>query len=264
MAANIIAFIFSSIFVAIPFIVFAAPVILAFTGLFVRIIMEYESGVLFSFGKYTGLRTPGLNFIIPGYHRLVKVDLRINTVDVPKQEVMTKDNVPCNINAVIYYRVLSAEKALINVEDYHYAVAKYGQTALRNVAGEAELDELLSERDKIAENLRLIVDEATDPWGIDVTAIELQDIELPESMKRTMAKQAEAEREKRAAIIKAEGEVKASENLMKAAKILYHVNGALHLRTLHALNDMSSDQTNEVVFMTPLEILKAVEEVDSK
>ncbi|MBM3309691.1 MAG: slipin family protein, partial [Candidatus Altiarchaeales archaeon] len=166
------------------------------------------------------------------------------------------------INAVIYFKVKDPKKAILNVENYMYAVAKYGQTALRNVAGDATLDELLAERKKIAEKLRKIVDVATDPWGIDVTTLELQDIELPESLKRTMAKQAEAEREKRAVIINAEGEVIASENLVKAAKTLYCVKGALHLRTLQSLNDVASDESNKIVFMVPLEVLRAVEEVD--
>jgi len=237
-------------------------ILLTILGMFFRIIYQYEKGVLFAFGKFAGIRKPGLNFILPIYHRLENIDLRVNTVDIPKQEVMTRDNVPVNINAVIYFRVIDPEKAVLNVEDYMYAVSKYGQTSLRNVAGEASLDELLSERQKIAENLRKIVDEATDPWGIDVTMIELQDIELPETMKRTMAKQAEAERERRAVVIKAEGEAVASENLVKAAEILGGSKGSLHLRTLHALNDMSSDRSNEVIFVIPLEILKAVEEVD--
>ncbi len=252
----------SGIFFLIPFMFFGFPVILGFLSSFIKIIKEYEQGVLFSFGKFSGIRNPGLNLIIPIYHRLDKIDLRITTVDVPKQEVMTKDNVPAKINAVIYFKVKDPMKAVINVEDFMYAVAKYGQTALRNVSGEATLDELLSERKHLAEKLRKIVDEATDPWGIGVEAIELQDIELPETMKRTMAKQAEAEREKRATIIKAEGEVKASENLLMAAKTLYGVPGALHLRTLHALNDISSDTTNKVVFMVPLELLRSLEEVD--
>jgi len=227
-----------------------------------RVIGQYERGILFAFGKFVEIRNPGLNFLIPVYHRLDIIDMRVNTLEIPKQEVMTKDNVPVKINAVIYFKVKDVKKAILNVENYMYAVAKYGQTALRNVAGDATLDELLAERKKIAEKLRKIVDVATEPWGIDVTTLELQDIELPESLKRTMAKQAEAEREKRAVIINAEGEVIASENLVKAAKTLYGVKGALHLRTLQALNDVASDETNKIVFMVPLEVLRAVEEVD--
>ncbi len=241
---------------------FASPFILGFLSMFFKIVRQYERGILLAFGKFAGIRGPGLNIIIPVYHRFIRVDLRIVTVDIPKQEVMTKDNVPVKINAVIYFKVSDPEKAYFNVEDYMYAVSKYGQTSLRNVAGEATLDELLSERKKIASKLRDIVDVATDPWGIKVTGIEVQDIELPENLKRTMAKQAEAEREKRATIIKAEGEVLAAENLAKAARNLYGQKGALHLRTLHSLNDMSSDESNTIRFILPLEILRALEEVD--
>ena len=262
MIGEILQFFFTLIFVGIPALVFGLPILLGILSLFIKIIYEYELGVLFAFGKYVGLRKPGFNLIVPIYHRLEKIDLRITTVDIPKQEVMTKDNVPVNINAVIYFRVKDPDKAILDVEDYFYAVSKFGQTSLRNVAGQATLDELLSARQQISDKLREIVDVGTDPWGIDVTAIELQDIELPETLKRTMAKQAEAEREKRATIIKAEGEVKASDNLAQAAKTLYGVKGALHLRTLHALNDISSDQTNTVVIAVPLEVLRAVEEVD--
>jgi regulator of protease activity HflC (stomatin/prohibitin superfamily) len=231
-------------------------------SLFFRVVRQYERGVLLAFGKYAGTREPGLNFVIPIYHRFVKMDMRIMTLDVPKQEVMTRDNVPVKINAVIYFRVIDPKKAYFNVEDYIFAVSKYGQTSLRNVTGETSLDELLSARQKIATRLREIVDQATEPWGIDVVSIELQDIELPESLKRVMAQQAEAEREKRATIIKAEGEVIAAQNLSKAAAILYGKKGALHLRTLHALGNVASDTSNTVNFFLPLEILKSMEGVD--
>jgi len=263
--ADVCGAIFSMVFLAIPALFFLVPaslVLLGILGSFIKVIKQYERGILFAFGKFVEIRNPGLNLIIPFYNRLDIIDMRITTVDIPKQEVMTKDNVPVRINAVIYFRVKDPKKAILNVENYMYAVSKYGQTALRNVTGDATLDELLSERKQIAEKLRRIVDVATDPWGIDVTALELQDIELPESLKRTMAKQAEAEREKRAVIINAEGEVMASENLVKAAEILYNVKGALHLRTLHALNDISSDDSNKVVFAVPVEMLRAYEEVD--
>lgn len=226
---------------------------------FIRVINQYERGVLFGFGRYKGIRGPGLNLLVPIYHDLKVVDTRVKTVDIPKQEVMTKDNVPVNINAVIYFRVKDPEKAILHVKDYFYAVSKYGQTSLRNVAGEASLDELLSERQKIADELRKIVDEATDPWGIDVTAIELQDIELPENLKRVMAKQAEAEREKRGVIINSEGEVVASKNIAKAAKTLYSSSGALHLRTLHSINDLASDHSQTTVYAIPIEVLRAIE-----
>jgi regulator of protease activity HflC (stomatin/prohibitin superfamily) len=226
---------------------------------FLKVINQYETGVLFGFGEYKGLREPGLNILIPIYHDLVVVDTRIKTVDIPKQEVMTRDNVPVMINAVIYFRIENPDKAVLEVMDPVYAVSKYAQTSLRNVTGQATLDELLSERQKIAEKLREIVDVATDQWGIDVTAIELQDIELPENLKRTMAKQAEAEREKRAVIINSEGEVNAAENIAKAAKNLYGTPGALHLRTLHSINDISSDKSELTVYALPIEILRLIE-----
>jgi len=226
---------------------------------FFKIINQYEEGVLFGFGEYKGTLEPGLRLLIPVYHDLEVIDTRVKTVDIPKQEVMTRDNVPVMINAVVYFKVEHPDKAVIEVRDYIYAVSKYAQTSLRNVTGQATLDELLSERQKIAEKLREIVDVATDPWGIDVTAIELQDIELPESLKRTMAKQAEAEREKRAVIINSEGEVTAAENIAKAAKRLYNVPGALHLRTLHTINDLSSDKSATVVYALPIELLRAIE-----
>ena len=171
----------------------------------IKVISEYEEGVLFTLGRYSGRRKPGLNLFIPVLQQLQVIDTRVKTIDIPKQEVMTRDNVPVNINAVIYFHISHPEKAILNVKDVVFATSKYGQTALRNVTGAASLDMLLSERQMISEKLRRIVDEATDPWGVKVTAIELQDIELPESMKRTMAKQAEAERERRAVIINSGG-----------------------------------------------------------
>jgi len=225
----------------------------------IKIINQYEKGVLFSLGKFAGIREPGLNGYIPVYHKIVKVDTRVKTVDIPKQEAMTRDNVPVMINAVIYFKIIDPAKSVLNVVNVVYATSKYGQTALRNVVGQATLDELLSERQQIADRLREIVDVATDPWGVDVTAIELQDIELPETMKRTMAKQAEAEREKRAVIINSEGEVIAAKNIADAAKRLRSTPGALHLRTLHTINDLSSDKSQTTIYAVPIEILRAIE-----
>ncbi len=224
-----------------------------------RVINQYERGVLFALGKYAGILDPGLRVVIPIYHSLVKIDIRERVVDIPKQEVMTRDNVPVNINAVIYFKIFDPKKAVINVNNVVYATAKYGQAALRNVTGGVELDELLSERQEIADKLREIVDTATDPWGVDVTKIELQDIELPENMKRVMAKQAEAEREKRAVIINSEGEVIAADNIADAARTLYSNPGALHLRTLHSINDLSSDKSMTNVWVIPIETLRLVE-----
>ncbi|HDQ22939.1 MAG TPA: slipin family protein [Candidatus Uhrbacteria bacterium] len=222
-----------------------------------RQVNQYQRGVMFTMGKYSGTKMPGWRLVIPVFQKMVKVDMRVKAVDVPNQEAITKDNVSCQINAVIYYKVIDAAKAIIEVENFYYAVSQLAQTTMRNVAGEVDLDQLLSQRDQISDRIKEIVDKLTDPWGIKVDSVDLKDIVLPEEMKRTMAKQAEAERERRAVIIKAEGEVIAAENLAKAGEILSKASGALHLRTLNSLNDISSDQSNTVVFAMPLEILRA-------
>jgi len=202
---------------------------------------------------------PGLRIVIPIIQSMRKVDTRIKTVDIPKQEVMTRDNVPVSINAVVYMRVINAEKAVLKIQNYVYAVSQYGQTALRDVMGNKDLDSILTERAEIADEIKQLVDKETDEWGIDITAIKVQDIELPMDMKRAMARQAEAEREKRATIIKSEGEVTASTNLRKAADMLGRAPGALHLRTLETLTDIASDQSNTLVVPLPMEFLKALE-----
>ena len=230
----------------------------------IRQINQYEKGVRFSLGKYTGIMDPGWRLVIPVFQSYQKVDMRIKAVDVPDQEAITKDNISVTVNAVIYYRVSSAEKAIIEVENYFYAVSQLAQTTMRNVVGEVNLDELLSNRDTIAERIRSIVDKATDAWGIAVHSVELKDVTLPEEMKRVIGRQAEAEREKRSVIIKAEGEVIAAENLAKAAGTLSAVDGALHLRTLNTINDLSSDQSNTVIFAIPLEVLRAIERLGKK
>ncbi|NUM25581.1 MAG: slipin family protein [Candidatus Buchananbacteria bacterium] len=225
----------------------------------IRQINQYERGVKFMLGKYVGTKEPGWRLIIPVIQSLKKVDIRVKAVDVPDQEAITKDNISVKINAVIYYKVSDAAKAIIEVEDFRYAISQLAQTTMRNASGEVSLDELLANRDQISSRIQRIVDEASDPWGIKVVNVELKDIALPEEMKRTIAKQAEAERERRAVIIKAEGEVIAAENMAKAAKTLSAADGALHLRTLQSINDISSDQSNTVVFAVPLEILRAIE-----
>ncbi len=225
----------------------------------IRQINEYERGVKFTLGKYSSTLMPGWRIIIPVIQSMAKVDIRVKAVDVPDQEAITKDNISARINAVIYYRVSDASKAIIQVEHFYYAVSQLAQTTMRNVVGEMDLDELLSNREAASKKIKQIVDALTDPWGIVVENVELKDITLPEDMKRTIAKQAEAERERRAVIIKAEGEVEAAENLSKAAQMLSATPGALHLRTLSTLNDLSSDQSNTVIFATPLEVLKAFE-----
>jgi regulator of protease activity HflC (stomatin/prohibitin superfamily) len=202
---------------------------------------------------------PGWHLVWPVIQTMQKIDVRVRAVDVPDQEAITKDNISVRINAVIYYKISDAAKAVIEVENFAYAVSQLAQTTMRNATGEVSLDELLSNREEISSRIQKIVDQASDPWGIKVINVELKDIQLPEEMKRTIAKQAEAEREKRAVIIKAEGEVIAAENMAKAAETLSRSNGALHLRTLQSINDLSSDQSNTVIFALPLEVLRAFE-----
>tara|TARA_B100000745_G_C19929435_1_gene312896 strand:- start:29 stop:619 length:591 start_codon:yes stop_codon:yes gene_type:complete len=194
---------------------------------------------------------------------MLKVDLRVKAVDVPDQKAITKDNISVNVNAVVYYKVKDANKAILEVEDFFHAMSQLAQTTMRDVVGEVELDELLAARDKISERIRQIVDEVSDPWGIKVDGVSLKDVALPADMERTIAKQAEAEREKRAVIIKAEGEVAAAENMRTAAEMLSSTTGALHLRTLQSLNDLSSDQSNTVIFALPIEVLRAFEKFNS-
>jgi regulator of protease activity HflC (stomatin/prohibitin superfamily) len=230
----------------------------------IRQINQYEVGLRFTLGKFKGEMKPGWRLVIPVFQSYRKVDMRVKAVDVPDQEAITKDNISVRVNAVIYYRVKSATQAILEVENYYFAISQLAQTTMRNIVGEVELDELLSKRNELAEKIRLIIDEASDNWGIDVQTVELKDAVLPENMRRTMAKQAEAEREKRAVIIKAEGEVVAAENMSKAAALLGRETGALHLRTLQTLNDLSSDQSNTVIFAVPLEVLRAFESVADK
>lgn len=230
----------------------------------IKQINQYQRGVMFTLGKYTGTKEPGWRVVIPVFQIMKKVDMRIKAVDVPDQEAITKDNISVRVNAVIYYKVANAAKAFIEVENFRYAVSQLAQTTMRNTVGAVDLDELLSNRDDVSNKIKEIVDRATDPWGIKVESVELKDVTLPEDMKRTIGKQAEAEREKRAVIIKAQGEVIAAENMAKAASILSSADGALHLRTLQSVNDLSSDQSNTVIFTLPLEVLRAFEGMKKK
>ncbi|OHA16359.1 MAG: hypothetical protein A3G52_04480 [Candidatus Taylorbacteria bacterium RIFCSPLOWO2_12_FULL_43_20] len=223
-----------------------------------RQINQYEKGVKFTMGRYTGIMEPGWRIVIPIFQAYRNVDMRVKAVDVPDQKAITRDNVSVTVNAVIYYKVSSAEKAIIEVEDFFYAISQYAQTTMRNIVGEVSLDELLAGREKIADRIREIVDKETDAWGLKVNNVELKDVFLPDNMERTIAKQAEAEREKRAVIINSEGELAAAENMARAAEKLSAVPGALHLRTLQSINDISSDQSNTIVFTVPLEIVKAL------
>lgn len=234
-------------------------VLVIYMVLGLRIIKEYERGIKFTLGKFQKVMQPGLRIVWPILQSYQKVDVRVIASDVPDQDCITKDNISVNVNAVIYYKVSDAKKAILEVEYFKYAINQLAQTTMRNIVGEVELDELLGQRDEISLKIKTIVDKATDPWGIKVTTVELKDVVLPPDMKRTISKQAEAEREKRAVIIKAEGEVIAATNMAKAAATLAKSTGALHLRTLQTLNDLSSDQSNTVVFAVPLEILRGFE-----
>ena len=238
-------------------------IIIAFIILIsIKQIDEYERGVKFTTGKFTKMMEPGWRLVIPIFQSYKKVDIRTKAVDVPEQEAITRDNVSVKINAVIYYKVFDASKAILAVENFRYAVSQLAQTTMRNAVGAVSLDELLGEREKISTEICNLIDQATDPWGIKVENVELKDISLPEEMKRVLAKAAEAEREKLAVITKASGEVEASKNLAKAAEIMSSTPGALHLRTLSTLNDVSSDQSNTIIFAVPLEVLRAFENND--
>ncbi len=221
-------------------------------------INEYERGVKYTLGRYSGLVHPGWRFVFPVFQHMTKVDIRTKAVEVPKQEAITKDNVQAKVTAVIYYKIVDPAKAVNEVEDYYYAVSQLAQTAMRNVVGATTLNQLLAEKTHVADQIQKDIDKISTGWGVDVQAVELKDIELPESMIRTMAKQAEAEREQKANIIASEGEVIAAQNLAKAAKTMAASPGALHLRTLNSINDISSDQSNTVVFVTPIEVLNAI------
>jgi len=243
---------------------YVIPAIIFVIFISLRVVKEYERGVKFTLGKFTSIMKPGLNLVIPVFQTYTKVDIRVRTVDVPDQEAITKDNVSARINAVIYYQVTDSKKAIIEVEDFIYAVGQLAQTTMRNIVGEVTLDDLLGNRDMISKKIKKIVDEATDPWGIKVTNCDLKDIQLPQEMKRVIAKEAESEREKRAVIIRAQGEVDAANNMSKAATMLAKAPGALHLRTLQSLNSLASDKSNTVVFAMPVEILEAFKGIANK
>ncbi len=241
-----------------PFLFFIVLVLAS-----IKQVNQYERGIKFAFGKYIGIMQPGWNMVWPIIQSYQKVDIRTKAVDVPDQEAITKDNVSARISAVIYYKVTDASKAVLEVENFYFAVHQLAQTTMRNVIGEVDLDSLLANRDAVASRIKDIVKETTTTWGLEVISVELKDIILPDTMKRTMAKQAEAERERRATIINSEGEVIAAKNLAKAAELMVDKPGALHLRTLNSINDISSDASNTVVFVTPIEVLRAVEGLQS-
>lgn len=229
----------------------------------IKIIDQYERGVVLTLGSFTGVFNPGLKIVIPIIQRLIRVDLRITTADIPQQEVITKDNVPVGINAVVYFQVVRPEDAVLKIQDYHYAVTQYAQTALRDVIGGVELDMLLTEREKLAEQIKALVDKETDQWGVNVNAIKMQDIELPADMKRVMAKQAEAERERRATIIRAQGELSASKNLQEAMQNM-NKSGGIALRTLQTIEATTANPANTVVFALPTEVLAGLKNLLKK
>jgi regulator of protease activity HflC (stomatin/prohibitin superfamily) len=239
-----------------PWTILILLVVLAI--ILIKQVDQFERGIVLTMGVFTSTRGPGWHIIVPIFQRMIKVDMRVKAVDVPDQKAITRDNVSVTVNAVIYYRVFSADKAVLEVENFYYAISQYAQTTMRNIVGEVTLDELLASRDKIADRIREIVDRETDAWGLKVNNVELKDVSLPPEMERTIAKQAEAERERRAVIINSEGEVAAAENMAKAAAMLAAQPGALHLRTLQSINDISSDESNTIVFTLPLETLKAM------
>ncbi len=220
-----------------------------------RVVLEYERGVVFRLGRYAGLKGPGLRLIIPVVDKLIKVSLRTVAMDVPPQDVITKDNVSVKVNAVLYFRVVNPDQAMIEVENYLYATSQLAQTSLRSVLGQSELDELLSKRDQINQHLQEILDRQTDPWGVKVSNVEIKHVDLPVDMQRAMARQAEAERERRSKIIHAEGEFQASERLADAAKILATQKGALQLRFLQTLTEISTEKNSTIIFPLPLDLI---------
>jgi len=248
------------LFCLIPFGVIGA--FLLFTG--VRMLYQYERGVVFTLGKFSSVRNPGLTFLIPVVQTMRKVDMRIKTAEVPRQEVITKDNIPMLVNAVVYFKVINPESAIIKIEDYMFAIRQYTQAALRDVIGNNDMDFFLQERENIAGAIKEIVDSETSEWGLDVESIKIQEVELPAEMKRAMAKQAEAERNRRAVIIASQGELSASENLRQAAENLAKSEGALHLRTLQTIRDIAADPSEKIVLFLPSDLGEIVKKTTGR
>jgi regulator of protease activity HflC (stomatin/prohibitin superfamily) len=230
----------------------------------IKVLPQYERGVVFTFGKFTGIRNPGLTLLIPIAQIMRRVDMRLATAEVPRQEVMTKDNIPMLVNAVVYFKVIDPESVIIKIEDYIFAIRQYTQAALRDVIGNNEMDTVLMERLQIAEAIRDIVDSETSDWGVDIESIKIQELELPAEMKRAMARQAEAERERRATVIASQGELEASKNLRTAASVMAESPGALHLRTLQTIRDIASDPSEKLVLFLPSNIAEVISEFTDK
>ncbi|TDJ13191.1 MAG: slipin family protein [Deltaproteobacteria bacterium] len=239
-------------------------IVLGIGVLGIRVLTEYERGVLFRFGRYVGVKQAGLRWIIPGVDRMVRIGLREIVMDVPPQEVITRDNVSVKVNAVLYFRVLHPEKAVIQVENYLYGTSQLAQTTLRSICGQAELDDLLSEREQINQKLQAIIDLQTEPWGVKVRAVEVKQIDLPQEMQRAMAKQAEAEREKRSKVIHAEGEFQAAQRLADAARVLASEDSALQLRYLQTLSEIATENNSTIIFPIPIDILRPFYEIADK
>ena len=239
--------------------VFVVLIILMILSSAIKIVKEFERGVILRLGRLKGAKGPGIFFIIPVIDRMYKIDLRTRVLDVPVQEVMTKDNVPVRVNAVVYLRVMDASKSIVQVQNFIAATSQNSQTTLRSVIGQASLDELLSERDKLNRALQKIIDEATDPWGVKVSAVEIKDVELPSTMKRAMAAQAEAERDRRAKIINAQGELQAAEKLTEAAKLMATEPMTIQLRLLQTISEVSTENASTIILPFPIEFLKLLE-----
>ena len=241
-------------------VIFLVIIVIIILMASIRVVTEYERGVIFRLGRLVGAKGPGLFFLIPIVDRMVKVSLRTMNFDVQPQEVITKDNVPVKVNAVVYFRIIDPCKSVVEVENYRFATLQIAQTTMRGVVGEAELDELLSKREKLNERLQTIIDEQTDPWGIKVSVVELKEIEIPDTMKRAMARQAEVERERRAKVINAQGEYQAAEKLSQAAEIIGKYPQAIQLRYLQTLSDIATEQNSTIVFPLPINLLEALNE----
>ncbi len=239
-----------------PIFIIILVVIFVLSG--IKVVNQYERGVVLTLGRFTGIRAPGLRIVIPIFQRLIRVDVRSTPIDVPKQEVITKDNVTAGVDAVVYLRVIDPAKAVLETTNYIYATSQFAQAALRDVTGNFELDELLSKREDISQQIKVIVDQQTDQWGIDVEAVKIQNIELPQDMKRAMAKQAEAERERRSNIINAEGEKAAAATLAEAARIIATTPGALNLRTLNTIERISTEPSQKTTMLFPIELVDAL------
>lgn len=246
------------------FLLFIILIIIIYLVSGIRVINQYERGVVLTLGKYTGTLTPGLRVVLTGFQTVQKVDMRITTVDIPQQEVITRDNVPAGINAVVYFQIVKAEDATLNIKDVSLAIAQYSQAALRDVIGQIELDELLTEREKTAESIQQIVVSSTKEWGVRVTDIKIQDIELPADMKRVMARQAESERERRAIIIKSEGELEAAKKLSMAAEVLSHSKSGISLRTLQTIEKINPDPSKTIIFGIPVEFYEGFKKISEK